>query len=31
MKPKCLILAAGLITGALSCSAFGQQDEKLGN
>ncbi len=30
MKPKCLILAAGLITGALSCSAFGQQDEKLG-
>src|SRR5437016_767416 len=29
MKPKCLILAAG-ITAALSCSAFGQQDEKLG-
>ncbi len=29
MKPKCLILVAG-ITAALSCSAFGQQDEKLG-
>jgi tetratricopeptide (TPR) repeat protein len=29
MKPKCLILAAG-ITAALSCSALGQQDEKLG-
>src|SRR5262245_60356321 len=29
MKPKCLILIAG-ITAALSCSAFGQQDEKLG-
>jgi tetratricopeptide (TPR) repeat protein len=29
MKPKCLILAAG-ITAALSCSAFAQQDEKLG-
>src|SRR3954451_22578815 len=29
MKPKCLILLAG-ITAALSCSAFGQQDEKLG-
>jgi tetratricopeptide (TPR) repeat protein len=33
MKPtinsKCLMLAAG-ITAALSCSAFGQQDEKLG-
>jgi tetratricopeptide (TPR) repeat protein len=29
MKPKCLILAAG-ITAALSCGAFGQQDEKLG-
>jgi len=29
MKPKCLILVAG-ITAALSCSAFGQSDEKLG-
>ena len=29
MKPKCLILVAG-ITAALNCSAFGQQDEKLG-
>jgi tetratricopeptide (TPR) repeat protein len=29
MKPKCLILVAG-ITAALSCSSFGQQDEKLG-
>ena len=29
MKPKCLILVAGIIA-ALSCSAFGQQDEKLG-
>ena len=29
MKPKCLILVAG-ITAALSCSALGQQDEKLG-
>jgi tetratricopeptide (TPR) repeat protein len=29
MKPKCLILVA-VITAALSCSAFGQQDEKLG-
>ena len=29
MKPKCLILVAG-ITAALSCSAFGQQDENLG-
>jgi tetratricopeptide (TPR) repeat protein len=29
MKPKCLMLVAGL-TAALSCSAFGQQDEKLG-
>src|SRR6266404_3346161 len=29
MKPKCLILVAG-ITAALSCSAVGQQDEKLG-
>ena len=29
MKPKYLILVAG-ITAALSCSAFGQQDEKLG-
>jgi len=29
MKSKCLILVAG-ITAALSCSAFGQQDEKLG-
>jgi hypothetical protein len=29
MKPKCLIFVAG-ITAALSCSAFGQQDEKLG-
>jgi tetratricopeptide (TPR) repeat protein len=29
MKPKCLMLVAG-ITAALSCSAFGQQDEKLG-
>jgi tetratricopeptide (TPR) repeat protein len=29
MKAKCLILVAG-ITAALSCSAFGQQDEKLG-
>src|SRR3954467_10253068 len=30
MKPKCLILVAG-ITAALSCSAFGQSDEKLGS
>jgi tetratricopeptide (TPR) repeat protein len=29
MKPKCLILVAG-ITAALNCAAFGQQDEKLG-
>jgi len=29
MKPKCLILVAG-ITAALTCSALGQQDEKLG-
>src|SRR6266581_4755302 len=29
MKPKCLILVAG-ITAVLSCNAFGQQDEKLG-
>jgi hypothetical protein len=29
MKPKYLILVAG-ITVALSCGAFGQQDEKLG-
>jgi tetratricopeptide (TPR) repeat protein len=29
MKSKCLMLVAG-ITAALSCSAFGQQDEKLG-
>ena len=29
MKPKCLILVAG-ITAALNCGAFGQQDEKLG-
>ena len=29
MKPKYLILVAG-ITAVLSCSAFGQQDEKLG-
>jgi hypothetical protein len=29
MKPKCLILVAG-ITAALSFSAVGQQDEKLG-
>ena len=29
MKRKYLILVAG-ITAALSCSAFGQQDEKLG-
>jgi tetratricopeptide (TPR) repeat protein len=29
MKPKYLILVAG-ITAALSCNAFGQQDEKLG-
>jgi tetratricopeptide (TPR) repeat protein len=29
MKPKCLILVAG-ITAALNCTAFGQQDEKLG-
>jgi hypothetical protein len=29
MKPKCLILVGGIIA-ALSCSAFGQQDEKLG-
>jgi tetratricopeptide (TPR) repeat protein len=28
-NPKSLVLAAG-ITAALSCSAFGQQDEKLG-
>ena len=30
MKPKSLIFFAALITAALSCSAFGQQDEKLG-
>src|SRR3954463_109889 len=30
MKPKRLIFIAGLATMALSCSAFGQQDEKLG-
>lgn len=29
MKPKCLILVAG-ITAALNGGAFGQQDEKLG-
>src|SRR5262245_17060089 len=29
MKPKSLIFVAG-ITAALNCSAFGQQDEKLG-
>jgi tetratricopeptide (TPR) repeat protein len=29
MKPKCLILVAG-ITAALNCAAFGQHDEKLG-
>jgi tetratricopeptide (TPR) repeat protein len=29
MKPKCVILVA-FITAALSCSALGQQDEKLG-
>jgi hypothetical protein len=29
MKPKALVLVAG-ITAALGCSAFGQQDEKLG-
>jgi hypothetical protein len=29
MKPKCLILVAG-ITAALTCSALGQQDDKLG-
>src|SRR5467141_150965 len=29
MKPKCLMLVAG-ITAALSCSAVGQQNEKLG-
>ena len=29
MKLKCLMLVAG-ITAAMSCSAFGQQDEKLG-
>ena len=29
MKPKCLILVAG-ITAALNWAAFGQQDEKLG-
>jgi tetratricopeptide (TPR) repeat protein len=29
MKPKSLIIIAGL-TAVLSCSAFGQQDEKLG-
>jgi hypothetical protein len=29
MKLKCLVFVAG-ITAALSCSAFGQQDEKLG-
>src|SRR5262244_2447159 len=29
MKPKCLLLVAGIIA-ALSCSAFAQQDEKLG-
>jgi hypothetical protein len=30
MKPKSLILVAG-ITAALSCPAFGQQDQQLGN
>jgi tetratricopeptide (TPR) repeat protein len=30
MKPRRAILVAGLMTAALSCSAFGQQDEKLG-
>src|SRR5437588_13101988 len=30
MKPECRLLVAGLMTVALSCSAFGQQDEKLG-
>src|SRR5216683_4249944 len=30
MKPECRLLVAGLMTAALSCSAFGQQDEKLG-
>ena len=30
MKPRSLIFFAALITAALSCSAFGQQDEKLG-
>lgn len=29
MKSKCLIFVAA-ITAALGCSAFGQQDEKLG-
>ena len=29
MKPKCLMLIAWM-TAALSCNAFGQQDEKLG-
>jgi len=30
MKRKCLILVAGLISAALSSSAFAQQDERLG-
>ena len=29
MKPKCLLVVAA-ITAALTCSALGQQDEKLG-
>jgi tetratricopeptide (TPR) repeat protein len=30
MKRKYLVLAAGLFSAALACSAFGQQDDKLG-
>src|SRR2546429_2701300 len=30
MKPECRLLVAGLMTAALSCSAFAQQEEKLG-
>jgi hypothetical protein len=30
LNPKCVMLAAGLVTAALGSSAFAQQDEKLG-
>src|SRR6266511_4068393 len=30
MKPRHLVFVAGLMSAALSCSAFGQQDDKLG-